>query len=98
MLSEAAYARRLNVSRQIVNRWVKQGRIPLHGTKIDPEEADRLMAGHRHPAHDGRRKARIPGIECSREQEMVSTPWAALPDLEKANLTLFAHIVFEERL
>jgi len=59
LITQAAYARRIEVSRQIVNRWVHEGRILLHDGLVDPMEADRLLAGHRHPAHDFRRKAKI---------------------------------------
>jgi len=43
LLTQAAYARRHGISRQAINRYVRDGVIPTHGPRkrIDPAEADR---------------------------------------------------------
>lgn len=55
-LSQAAYARRRHVSRQRINRLVKDGIIPLHGGRIDPVEADRMIAEMAHGSFEHNRK------------------------------------------
>ncbi len=43
LISQAEYARRRGVSRQLVNRLTKQERIPTHNGKINPVEADQVL-------------------------------------------------------
>lgn len=55
-MTQAAYARRRHVSRQRINRLVKDGVIPLHGGRIDPVEADRLIREMAHGSFEHNRK------------------------------------------
>jgi len=40
----AGYARRAGLSRQVISKQVREGKIPTHDGLIDPEEADRARA------------------------------------------------------
>lgn len=43
-ITQAAYARRINVSRQMVSKYIELGMPTLPGNRIDPEAADRWRA------------------------------------------------------
>lgn len=43
LLSQYAYAKRVGLSRAYINELVRDGVIPLHDGKINPEEADRIL-------------------------------------------------------
>ena len=55
-MTQAAYARRRHVSRQRINRLVKDQIIPLHDGRIDPVEADQLIAEMAHGSFEHNRK------------------------------------------
>ena len=55
-MTQAAYARRRHVSRQRINRLVKDGVVPLHGGRIDPVEADRIIEEVAHGSFEHNRK------------------------------------------
>lgn len=60
LLSQAAYARRINRSRQWVNKLVREKKLPLHGGRIYPLEADRLLEQMADAAYDHNRKGGLP--------------------------------------
>jgi len=67
LLSQAAYSRRRGVTRQAVNKWVKQGLIPVDPAtgKIDPAAADaaleqNLDTSKQRDSKPGPAKARAP--------------------------------------
>jgi hypothetical protein len=56
LITQAEYARSRNVTRQMVSKEIRQGKYPKHrGCKIDPEEADALLASTRDPARELRK-------------------------------------------
>ena len=59
LLSQAAYAKRIQVSRQRINRLVKDQKIPLHHGRIDPVEADQILEELSHAGYANNRKARL---------------------------------------
>ena len=44
LVTMAGYARRAGLSRQVISKQVREGKIPTHDGLIDPEEADRARA------------------------------------------------------
>jgi hypothetical protein len=87
-MTQAEYARRINVSRQAVNKMVKIGLIRLdRNGKIDPVKADRALRESQHLGHDRKRRARIPGAampETQQEQEPSPSFLAAQAKKEAA--------------
>ena len=57
-VSQRQYAARCGVSHVYINRLVREGKLPADGDgRIDPTEADRVLAALRQPAKGSRRKA-----------------------------------------
>lgn len=80
-MTQAAYARRKNVSRQRINRLVKDGIIPLHDNRIDPVEADRMIAEMAHGSFEHNRKmlplkveAPTPALPMEQEEAPAEKP------------------------
>ena len=83
LISQSEYARQRGVSRQYVNRLVRQGVIALENGKIDPARADAALAARRDPARPERRKAINTDVQRAAETRpqdaAVSTDTVQLP-------------------
>jgi hypothetical protein len=73
LMSQADYARHRGVSRQAVHKLVKAGKIPLHGSRLDPAEADFAL---------GETRERIDAPRLMR-----SAPASFMPESSSAGLT-----------
>jgi predicted acylesterase/phospholipase RssA len=55
-LSARKYAQRIGISGSYVSRLVREGKLPIDADgRIDPDEADRILAATREPARSARR-------------------------------------------
>ncbi|MDR4485297.1 MAG: hypothetical protein R3B95_19200 [Nitrospirales bacterium] len=60
-MNQSQYARRIGVSRSMVNRLVKRGIIPIdENGQVDVTEADQAYAHALHPGYDHNRRAKLP--------------------------------------
>jgi len=57
LMTQAAYARRIGMSKQYVNKMVKLGVIVLVEKKVNPTQADQALKEYRDPARDPQREA-----------------------------------------
>lgn len=57
LVSQRKFAKLIGRSHAYVNKLVKQGVIPTHNGKINPEEAKRILEEHKDPAREAQRKA-----------------------------------------
>ena len=58
-ISQRRYAQRVGVSHVYINRLVREGKLPADAEgRVDPDEADRVLAAFREPARSSRRTAR----------------------------------------
>lgn len=57
LMTQAAYARRIGMSKQYVNKMVKLGVIVLVEKKVNPAQADQALKEYRDPARDPQREA-----------------------------------------
>lgn len=58
LMTQAAFARKVNRSRQYINKLVQKGTIPTYDKgRVNMEEAERLMKEHEDPRRDGQREA-----------------------------------------
>lgn len=73
-LSARQYAQRIGVSGSYVSRLVREGKLPVDAEgRIDPEEADRILAATREPARAAKRA--LPAAASSKDR---STPASAM--------------------
>jgi len=62
-ISQRRYAQRVGVSHVYINRLVREGKLPADSDgRVDPDEADRVLAAFREPARSSRRTARDTGV------------------------------------
>ncbi len=59
-MSQKAYAESIGVSKQYINRLVREGILPTQNGRIDPEFAGKIIDARREPARDLRRHAQAP--------------------------------------
>jgi hypothetical protein len=60
-LSARQYAQRIGVSGSYVSRLVREGKLPVDAEgRIDPDEADRILAATREPARRAKRLVAAP--------------------------------------
>ncbi len=72
-LSARQYAQRIGVSGSYVSRLVREGKLPVDAEgRIDPDEADRILAASREPARSAKRT--LPASASSNDR---STPASA---------------------
>lgn len=57
LMTQAAYARRIGMSKQYVNKMVKRGVIILENRKVNPSQADKALAENKDPSRDPQREA-----------------------------------------
>lgn len=58
LLTQAQFARKQGVDRSTVCKWVKEGKIPLSGKKIDPVEAEKALSANMSPRVMGLTKSK----------------------------------------
>lgn len=59
LVSQAEFARRIERTRQYVGKLVKQGKIPLHGGKVDVAEATKLIQEIKDPRRAKQREKNV---------------------------------------
>ncbi|MCB0073370.1 MAG: hypothetical protein KDE20_18000 [Caldilineaceae bacterium] len=60
-MNQSQYAKRIGISRSMVNRLVKKGVIHVdEWGDIDPAKADQALKDHQHPGYDHNRRATLP--------------------------------------
>lgn len=69
LISQAEFARRINASRQYVNKLVRKGVLPVHdGTKINYKEAKEILEQLQDPRRDAQRAA----VQKKKEQNLLT--------------------------
>lgn len=72
-MNQSQYAKRIGISRSMVNRLVKKGVIQVdEWGDIDPAKADQALKDHQHPGYDHNRRATLPFDENSGAQSSPS--------------------------
>jgi phage terminase Nu1 subunit (DNA packaging protein) len=94
LVSKAAYAKRIGCTPAYVHKLCKQGVIPLHDNKIDPDEADAAMLAKRGTTQANNVVTEIPGQHATgmademadRDYHALYVKSRALHEEEKARL------------
>lgn len=85
-ISQRRYATRVGVSHVYINRLVREGKLPADAEgRVDPDEADRVLAAFREPARSSRRTARDTGVRVP-DAESRPRPSAATGLPERGDL------------
>lgn len=98
LISQYAYAKRVGLSRAYINELIRDGVIPLHNGKINPEEADRILHAKKN-TRKAYQEARtlIMNIKAQLLQMELERKKASLVDMDKVieHLSKVADIVRE---